>query len=81
MVKNLPSNTRDSGSIPGQGAKITCAVEQMSPCNSTREPVCHKPQSPHVLEPMQRNWREARVLQRRAHVPQLRPNLAIEDKY
>ena len=42
MVKNLPSNTRGSGSIPGQGAKITCAVEQMSPHNSTREkPVCY----------------------------------------
>ena len=24
VVKNLPSNAEDAGSIPGQGTKITC---------------------------------------------------------
>ena len=26
MTKTLPSNARDVGSIPGQGAKVSCAL-------------------------------------------------------
>ena len=38
MVKNLPSNTEDTGSIPGQGIKIPHAKGQLSLCVTTREP-------------------------------------------
>ena len=37
VVKNLPSNTGDTGSIPGQGTKIPCAVEQLSPGTTSTE--------------------------------------------
>ena len=30
MFKNLPSNAGDSGSTPGQGTKILCAMGQLS---------------------------------------------------
>ena len=34
MVKNLPSNAGDVGSIPGQGMRIPHATEQLSPYHS-----------------------------------------------
>jgi len=37
MVKNLPSSAGDTGSIPGRGTKIPHAVEQRSPCVTSRE--------------------------------------------
>ena len=37
VVKNLPSNAGDSGSIPGQGTKIPHVVGQLSPHTTTRE--------------------------------------------
>ena len=39
MVKNLPCNAGETGSIPGQGAKIRHALEQLSLCTTTTE-VC-----------------------------------------
>ena len=59
VVKNLPSNAEDEGSIPGRGIKIPYATGQLSPRAtttepraSTREPECHKKlQSPQALEP------------------------------
>ena len=36
MVKNLPSNAGDVGSIPGRGTKIPHAVGQLSPCAATK---------------------------------------------
>ena len=42
VVKNLPSNARDMGSIPGRGTKIPHATEQLSPRATTREKAeCH----------------------------------------
>ena len=41
-VKNLPSNTGDTGSIPGWGTKIPHAEEQLSPHATTRESVSPK---------------------------------------
>ena len=41
MVKNLPANAGDTGSIPGQGTKIPHAAKQLSPCAITAEPACH----------------------------------------
>ena len=40
MVKNLPSNAGDAGSIPGQGNKIPHAAGQPSPCATTTELAC-----------------------------------------
>ena len=41
VVKNLPCNAENVGSILGQGTKIPQAVEQLSPCATTSEPTCH----------------------------------------
>ena len=38
MVKNLPCNTGDLGSIPCRGTKISHAAEQLSLCATTTEP-------------------------------------------
>ena len=43
VVKNLPSNAGDKGSIPGQGAKIPHASGKVSVNSPTTEkPLCHK---------------------------------------
>ena len=39
MVKNLPCNAGDVGSIPGLGTKIAHAVERLSPRARTTEPM------------------------------------------
>ena len=39
VVKNLPSNAGDAGSIPGWGTKIPHATGQLSP--HSLEPTCH----------------------------------------
>ena len=36
VVKNLPCNAEDMGSISGQGTKIPHAVEKPSPCATTK---------------------------------------------
>ena len=41
VVKNLPCNAGDAGSIPGQGTKIPHAVEQLSPLSTTAELMHH----------------------------------------
>ena len=38
MVKNLPSNAGDAGSILGRGTKIPHVMGQLSPCTTTTEP-------------------------------------------
>jgi len=38
VVKNPPSIVEQVGSIPGQGAKISCATGQLSPCEATKSP-------------------------------------------
>ena len=40
VVKNLPSNAGDVGSIPGQGTKIPHAAGQLSPRATTTELAC-----------------------------------------
>ena len=37
----------DVSSIPGQGTKTQHAVEQLSPCAITTEPVSHNEKTPH----------------------------------
>ena len=39
VVKNLPCNTGDLGSMPGWGTTIPHAVGQLSPQTATAEPV------------------------------------------
>ena len=39
MIKNLPYDAGDSGSMPGQGAKIPYAAGQLCPLAKTAEPV------------------------------------------
>ena len=38
MVKNLPWNAGDPGSIPGQGTKLSHATEQLNLLITAREP-------------------------------------------
>ena len=40
VVKNLPCNTGDAGSIPSRGTKIPHAMGQLNPCTTTRDPTC-----------------------------------------
>ena len=42
VVKNLPSNAGDVGSIPGWGTKIPYASQQLSLCAATIEPVLQR---------------------------------------
>ena len=54
MVKNLPSNAGDVGSIPGRGTKIPHVAGQLSPCATTTE-LTHLNKRVHVpqtTEPM-----------------------------
>ena len=37
VVKNLPYNAGDGGSIPSEGAKIPHGLEQLNPCARTTE--------------------------------------------
>ena len=55
VVKNLPSNAGYVGLIHGRGTKIPPASGQLSSHASTREPMCHKLQSPCALGPMCHN--------------------------
>ena len=40
MVKNLPSNAGDTGSIPGQGTRISHAMGKQRLCATATEPTC-----------------------------------------
>ena len=60
MVRNLPCNARDRGSIPGQGTKILHAVEQLNLRATSRKPVhCNQ---------------RSRVTKQKSCVLQLRPD-------
>ena len=41
VVKNLPCNAGDLGSIPGRGSKAPHTSEELSLCVATTEPMCH----------------------------------------
>ena len=41
VLKNPLSNAGDTGSIPGQGAKIPQSWEKLSLCATTTESTCH----------------------------------------
>ena len=66
VVKNLPSNAGDSGSIPGRGTKLLRAAGQLS----TRATTGAQVWVPQV--------ERSRVPKENFHVPQLRPDTAIQ---
>ena len=75
MVKNPPSNARNTGSIPGQGTKIPHAAGQLSPCTTTTEPTHLNERAcvPQTTEPTRSG----------THVPQLEsenPQAATREK-
>ena len=57
VVKNLPSNARDAGSIPGQGTNIPHASEQLSAatteaaCSGACKPTTREKPSCHSKDP------------------------------
>ena len=67
VIKNLPCNAGDVGSIPGQGTKIPHALEQLSLCATATEPTCSAACAPQL---------ESLHHMQRSHMPQLRPNAA-----
>ena len=68
MVKNLPCNARDMGSIPGQRTKIPHAVGQPSPCATSSEATGH-------------SWREACTLQLRPDATEKNNNINTIKKH
>ena len=40
MIKNPTCSARDVGSIPSQGTKVPCAMEQTNPCVALVEFLC-----------------------------------------
>ena len=74
VVKNLPCNAGDVGSIFGQCTKILRAVER-PPTADTTEPVSTGAHAPQLLKPVCHKERSY-IMQRRSHVPQLKPRAA-----
>ena len=83
VVKNLPSNAGDAGSIPGQGTKIPHAAGQLSPRAKATELACSQLESPsatnyraHVLWSPHATSREEKT-----RTPQLErsPHAAMKD--
>ena len=60
VVKNLPSNAGNAGSIPGQGTKISHAAGQLSPRSTTIE-LEHLNERAHVLQTTEPMCSGARV--------------------
>ena len=52
MVKNLPSNAGNMGSIPGWGIRISHATGWLSLHAATTEPSCSKAHAPQQEKPM-----------------------------
>ena len=76
VVKNPSCNAEDAGSIPGQGNKIPHAAGQLSPCATTREPVCCNYRA-HVLWSLHATTREKPAhCNKRSCELQLRPDAA-----
>ena len=42
VVKNLPSNAGDAGSIPGRRSEMSHDTGQLNPCAVTSEPMCSR---------------------------------------
>ena len=68
MIKNLPSDTGDSGSAPGQRTEIPHAKGHLSP-------------SPQLLRPSATASEKPSCLNERSRLLQLRPNAAKNNTY
>ena len=55
LVKNLPSNAGDLGSIPGRGTKIPHAMGQLSLNATNTEPACSRGHGTAGEKPAQHN--------------------------
>ena len=59
MVKNLPSNARDTDSIPGQGTKIPQTTGQLNLRSTATELLCSKAHVATAREaPVYHDWRK-----------------------
>ena len=89
VVKNLPCNTGDAGSIPSQRARTPHAAERLNPCAATAEPVCSRAHVPHLeslctatAQPLHHSQslctcnKRSHMMQPISHLPQLRPDAA-----
>ena len=56
MVKNLPSNTRDTGSIPGQGTKIPQIAGQLNLRSIATELLRSRAHVPQLEKPRVPRW-------------------------
>ena len=72
VVKNPPSNSGDTGSIPDQGTKIPQAMGRLSPCATTTEPA-HSGACAATGEKTTHHNKEPECRYERSRVPQLRP--------
>ena len=68
VVKNLPCNAGDAGSVPGWGNKIPCTKELLSPRAATTE--AHEPRRPCAITRESSSWNE------KSCMLQLRPDAA-----
>ena len=62
MVKNLPCNAGDVGSIPGQGAMIPCATGQLSP-HLLKQKISHDSIEILIAETMTQGYMQVRKQQ------------------
>ena len=71
VIKNLPSNARDAGSIPGQGTKIPHASEQ--PSAATPEAACSGVCMPQLERSLHATAKTPRAPTKTGHSPQKSP--------
>ena len=78
VVESLPSNVGDTGLIPRRGTKIPHAEQQQAPCPRDRILQQRSPRATATelmcSAALTANKREASTLQRRACIPQPRPD-------
>ena len=76
LVKNLPANAGDTGLIPGLGISQH-AMEQLSLCITSSEPVLHNKGNHHNEKPAHHSWRAAPIATARGKpAQQQRPSIA-----
>ena len=63
MVKNMPLNAGDEGSIPGQGNKMPCAAWPLSLYAAITDPACCNQAEAHTLQ------QEPALHSERSHMP------------
>ena len=77
MVKNTPANTRDMGSIPGQGAKILLAARKLSPCAVNTESPCATVKTQHSQK-KEKKQKKKKMLRSRNSNGQIRTKIQTQ---